>query len=336
MLAQRSDKVSIKIIDIFYFCIDIIYMNLQQLEYIVAVDNYGQFLKAAEKCFVTQATLSMMIRKFEEELGVRIFDRSRQPVVATETGRKVIAEARTILLHTERLRELVSEEVNELKGDLRVGIIPTLAPYLLPLFLNDFLSKFSNVHMHIFELTTHDLVEKLEKRELDAGLLATPLGNPHLNEFTLFYEEFMVYASEQDRIIKKKYLMAEDIDINQLWLLEEGHCFRSQIINLCELHKKEMHLRQLDLAVGSIETLKNLVDTYKGITIIPALAMNNMTARQKKHIRFFHAPAPVREISLVTHRFFVKEKLLQALIREIQSNIPDSMRKLRQRDVIHF
>ena len=146
----------------------------------------------------------------------------------------------------------------------------------------------------------------------------------------------MVYVSEQDLLIKKKYLLAEDIDVNQLWLLEEGHCFRSQIINLCELQKKEMHLRQLDLAVGSIETLKNLVDTYKGITIIPALALNNLSTHQKRQVRYFRTPAPVREISLVTHHYFVKEKLLKALMDEIQNNIPETMRQLKHRDVIPF
>lgn len=309
-------------------------MNIQQLEYIVAVDTYRHFVKASEKCFVTQATLSMMIRKLEEEMHIKIFDRSRQPVVPTEIGSKVIAQAKKILLETSRLKEMVREEQGELKGELRIGIIPTLAPYLLPLFMNTFLKKYPLVKLRISELTTDDIVHKLEHHDLDVGILSTPLQLASLNEEPLFYEQFVVYASPKEKILKKKYILANDIDVNRLCLLEEGHCLRSQVVNLCELKNKEKELNRLDFATGSIETLKRIVEADQGITILPVLALKDMSARQKKHIRYFKAPAPVREIGLVTYRYFVKEKLVSCLKEEILRHIPPEMRSPSGKDIL--
>lgn len=209
-------------------------MNLQQLEYIVAVDITRHFVSAAERCFVTQATLSMMIKKLEEELGVVIFDRSKQPVVPTETGQRLIEQAQTILHEINRMKEIVQEEKDEVRGTLKLGIIPTLAPYLLPLFLRAFMKKYPLVNLQIFEMITDTAIQKLKQNELDIAIMATPVNNPALREEPLFYEQFVVYASSDEKLMKK-YLLADDIDVNRLWLLEEGHCLRSQVINLCEL-----------------------------------------------------------------------------------------------------
>lgn len=309
-------------------------MNLQQLEYVIAVDTHRHFVTASERCFVTQATLSMMIKKLEEELGVKIFDRSKQPVIPTEIGKKIIVQAKAILRESSRLKEIIKGEQGELSGELKIGIIPTLAPYLLPLFLNSFLKKYPLVKLQISELTTDDITQKLEKHDLDAGLLATPLNNSRLIEQPLFYEEFVVYASAKEKLMKKKYLLANDIDVNRLWLLEEGHCLRSQVMNLCELKSKEKELHQLDFAAGSIETLKKIVEANQGITILPTLAMQEMTSKQKQHVRYFKSPAPVREIGLVTYRYFVKEKLIAAFSKEILQNIPDEMKSQRKKEVI--
>ncbi len=311
-------------------------MNIQQLEYIISVDTCRHFVKASEKCFVTQATLSMMIKKLEEELDVKIFDRSRQPVVPTEIGNKIIAQAKIILQESNRLKEIVQEEQGELKGELRIGIIPTLAPYLLPLFMNSFMKKYPQVRLRISELTTVDIINKLEQHDLDAGLLSTPLNQASLTEQPLFYEEFVVYATRKEKILKKKFLLAKDIDVNRLCLLEEGHCLRSQVFNFCELKNNDKELNHLDFATGSIETLKKIVEANEGITILPFLALKDMTTKQKNNVRHFKSPAPVREIGLVTYRYFVKEKLIISLKEEILNNIPMEMKTAMKKEVINI
>ena len=311
-------------------------MNIQQLEYIIAVDKYRHFVKAAEKCFVTQATLSMMVKKLEDELNIKIFDRSRQPVVPTEIGNKIIAQAKIILQESSRLKAIVEEEQGELRGELRIGIIPTLAPYLLPLFTSSFLKKYPLVRLKISELTTDDIVTKLEQHDLDAGLLSTPLNLPSVLEQPLFYEEFVVYAAEKEKLLQKKFVLAKDIDINRLCLLEEGHCLRSQVFNFCELKDKEKEVSQMDFATGSIETLKKIVETNHGITILPFLALKDMPRKQKNNIRHFKSPAPVREIGLVTYRYFLKDKLIACLKKKKLKSIPEEMKKVGIKEVINI
>lgn len=308
-------------------------MNIQQLEYIIALDDYRHFVKASEKCFVTQATLSMMIKKLEAELEVKIFDRSRQPVIPTEIGHKIIAQAKVIVSHYGRMKEIISNEQDEIKGELKIGIIPTLAPYLLPLFMTSFLNKYPLVKLRISELTTDDIINQLEKHSLDVGLLSTPLNLPGINEQFLFYEQFVVYASSKEKILKKKYVLASDIDVKRLCLLEEGHCLRSQVVNLCELRNKESETNQLDFATGSLETLKKIVEANQGITILPLLALKDMSAKQKNNVRHFKAPIPAREIGLVTYRYFMKEKLINCLKEEILLHIPAEMKSMSRKKV---
>ena len=323
----------IKKTDVFYKFIENIYdMNLQQLEYIVAVAQHLHFVKAAEKCFVTQATLSMMVKKLEEELDVVIFDRSRHPVTPTETGKKLIDQAKIILQESKRLREIVKEERGALEGVFSIGIIPTLAPYLLPLFLNSFLKKHPLLRLRITELTTYEMMQKIEKHELDAGLMATPLNNPMLSETTLFKEAFVVYGMSD--LAAKKNARIQDLDVNRILLLKEGHCFRSQVLNLCELKAHENAAQQLDFAAGSIETLIRMVDTNEGITILPLLALSNMTAKQKVKIRHFKSPIPSREISLVTHHLYIKKKFIEALHNEIMQHLPDTFKSHAKNAVI--
>ncbi|CAH0996268.1 Hydrogen peroxide-inducible genes activator [Emticicia aquatica] len=296
-------------------------MNLQQLEYIVAVDKYRHFLKAANNCCVTQATLSMMIKKLEEELGIVIFDRSKQPVIPTETGKEIIAQAQVILRETSYLRQLANDTKLEVKGQIRIGIIPTLAPYLLPLFLYNLLKNNPQLKVRISELNTNQITEQLAKDLLDVGILATPINVDGIKEYPLFYEKLVVFVSDKETTLKKKFILPEDIDVNRLWLLEEGHCLRSQMVNLCELRKKNTDFGNLEYEAGSIESLLKIVEMNEGITVIPELAVINFDAKQKKQIREFKAPVPVREISLVTYRHFVKTKLLEVLAQEIKTGI---------------
>lgn len=311
-------------------------MNLQQMHYIVAVDTYRHFVKAAQSCHVTQASLSMMVQKLEEELGVKIFDRSRHPVAPTPIGQKIIEQARIVVREAAKLKEIVEDETLPISGTLRVGIIPTLAPYLIPLFLQKFLSKYPKVKLQINELTTQEIVERIKLTQLDAGILAVPLNDPNLVEETLFEEEFVVYCSKLDTQLQKKYLLPDELDISRLWLLDEGHCMRNQVINLCALKLSERSIHQFDLSAASIETLKKVVDMYEGITVLPYLAMHDLTPPQKNNIRFFKEPAPARKIGLVSFRYFVKEKMLNALRDEIQGCIPTEMHSHKKKQILEI
>jgi LysR family hydrogen peroxide-inducible transcriptional activator len=308
-------------------------VNLHQLEYIVAVDNFRHFATAAEKCFVTQPTLSLMIRKLEEELDVQIFDRSRQPVVPTEAGELIIAQARAILSEAGRMKEIVSELRGEIHGEIKLGIIPTLAPYLLPLFLPKFLKDFPGVRVKIFEYTTEEIIDKLKHNILDAGLLATPLGDSAIMENPLFYEQFVVYGSDKESILEKSFVLQEDIDVNKLWLLEEGHCLRAQVLHLCSLRQIEDEDRQLNYEAGSIETLMKMVNANSGITVIPELALRDMEKKELDKVRFFQQPAPVREISLVTYRLFSKRRFIDAICEHILAAVPEEMKDYERGEI---
>lgn len=292
-------------------------MNLQQLEYIVAIDTYRHFARAAEACFVTQATLSMMVKKLEEELGVQLFDRSKQPVSVTLAGEIIIPQARKVLAEASRLKEMPMGLKNEIKGEIRLGIIPTLAPYLLPRFLAEFMNAYPDISLKLVEISTAEILEQLQKDQLDLGLMATPLNQTEFTEEVLFYEPFDVFVSKEEEVLKKNYLLPGDLDINRLWLLEEGHCLRSQMVNLCELQKKELN-RSLHYEAGSIESLIRIVEVNKGITIIPRLASLDLASERKHQVRSFSSPEPVREISLVSYRPFVKQKLREVLRDQIR------------------
>lgn len=309
-------------------------MTFVQLEYIVAVDTYRHFATAAGHCFVTQPTLSMQVQKLEEELGLKIFDRSKQPVIPTEAGRAVIEQARRILAEKQVIGEIVQEKKGVLTGELRIGIIPTLAPYLLPLFVQDFSAKYPQIKLVVNELTTELLVGRLRAGRIDVGILVTPLQENGIREQVLFYEELLVYVSRKNAAWKKTYMLAQDIDPGKLWLLEEGHCFRSQIVRLCELRKASKEGSHFDYEAGSLETLRRMVELNDGITILPELAARDLTAKQQQLIRHFKRPAPVREVSLVTHRDFVKQRLVQALHKEILLSIPEKIRQNKNHNVV--
>lgn len=300
-------------------------MTFVQLEYVVAVDTYRHFATAAEHCFVTQPTLSMQVQKLEDELGVKIFDRSKQPVVPTEVGIEIIEQARRILSEKNVISELVQTKQGILTGELRIGIIPTLAPYLLPLFIQNFSKKYPHIKLVVQELQTDFIVSRLREGRIDAGILVTPLQEKGIKEHVLFYEELLVYVSRKNTAYKKTYVLPQDIDPEKLWLMEEGHCFRSQIVNLCELRKNSEMGTHFEYEAGSIETLRRMVELYDGITILPELTTLDMTPRQMQLIRHFKKPVPMREVSVVVHRDFVKKRLIEALKEEIVAAIPEKI-----------
>lgn len=309
-------------------------MTLTQLQYIVAVDTHRHFVLAAEKCFVTQPTLSMQIQKLEDELGVKIFDRTKQPVIPTEMGREVIAQARVILREASVIEQTISDQKDSMRGELRIGIIPTLAPYLLPPLFKHMRQRYPELNMIIKETITREVVQELKNNQLDCGLVATPLKDPSIKEDLLFYEELFVYVSKKNALYNKKYVLPAEIDPDQLWLLEEGHCFRSQVLNLCALKKiSDSHFKY---ETGNIETLKRMVDNSDGITILPELAVLEFSQADLKLVKTLKGPKPAREVSMVTHRDHIKAKLLKALKQEILHIVPTAMQKLRGKKVVEI
>lgn len=309
-------------------------MTLTQLEYIISVDTYRHFANAAAKCFISQPTLSMQIQKLEEELGLKIFDRSKQPVVPTEAGAEIILQARKIVNERDLIQEIVAHRKGVAAGELRVGIIPTLAPYLLPLFVQQFAGKYPQIRITITEIMTEQVVSRLREGRIDVGILATPLLENGIKETVLFYEELMAYVSPKNAAFKKNYMLPQDIDPEKLWLLEEGHCFRSQIVNLCELKKANIGSTHFDYEAGSIETLRRMVEIGDGITIIPELATLGMTDSQTELIRYFKNPQPMREVSLVVHRDQVKKKLVELLKTAIIDCLPEKVKKNKGKQVV--
>jgi len=297
--------------------------TLIQLEYIVAVDTYRHFATAAEKCFVTQPTLSMQIKKLEEQLDVIIFDRTKQPVIPTEQGKKIIEQARITLQEAKKIDQIVKDVKNEVSGELRIAVIPTIAPYLLPLFSGDYKREHPNVKLKIEEQVTERIVENLEKDLLDVGILVTPLHEKQILEMPLYYEEMLIYSNKDNPLVKKPVIQVGDIATSEIWLLNDGHCFSHQVVNLCDLHDLESDDLPFDFEGGSLETLMRIIDKEGGYTLIPELAEEVIPQERKNQIRHFSNMVPLREVSLVFSRRFAKTKMIDRLAGVIKTSIPE-------------
>ncbi|MCX2481906.1 hydrogen peroxide-inducible genes activator [Pedobacter sp. MR2016-24] len=308
-------------------------MTLVQLEYIVAVDTYRSFVGAAEKCFVTQPTLSMQVQKLEEMLNVKIFDRSKQPVVPTEIGSQIVEQARLVLQESQKIKEIISSQQQDVVGELKVGIIPTVAPYLLPRVISSMMEKYPDLKLLIWEYTTEDIIHHLKTGVLDCGILATPLADPAITEIPMYYENFVTYLSKNSKLFKKKTIDANDLEDENIWLLNEGHCMRSQVLNICR-STKDNRLQGLTYNTGSVETLIRMVDVNNGATLLPELALAELTAKQLSKVRSFKSPEPVREISLATHKNYIKKRMLNALREEILAVIPKAMKQKKKKDIV--
>ena len=312
-------------------------MTITQLEYVIAVDTHGNFLTAAEKCSVSQPALSMQIQKLERELSIRIFDRSRQPVVATEIGKSIIQQAREIIKQCNRLTEVVNEDKKgELTGQLRIGIIPTIAPYVLPLFLVDFMKNNPKVNIEIAEVTTNQILQQLKNDQLDCGIMATPIDAGYLQYTPWFDEPLVAYMSEDNKLFSKKTLVPDDIDPTETWILNEGHCLRNQVLNLCTGNKGNSKNKQFQYHTGSLETLKKMVEINRGITILPELSIFDFNDEQMERVRYFKKPDPVREISMVIHRVDLKKQLIESFTTALLAAIPARMKKDREKIVVEF
>lgn len=311
-------------------------MTIVQLEYLVAVDTYRSFVAAAEKCFVTQPTLSMQIQKLEETLGVKLFDRSKQPVTPTEIGIDIISQARVLLAEAEKIKELISDRQKELSGELKVGIIPTVSPYILPKILSGFIQKYPQVKLIVWEQTTEQIIQQLKLGMIDCGILSTPLHENSLTEIPVFYENFVAYASKHSKLYKKKSITPDDIDMEEIWVLNEGHCMREQVLNICQRRKSTQGFQHFEYNTGSVETLKRMVDQNNGATILPELALADLSDKQLDRVRYFKSPEPAREVSIVIPRNHLKRRMINALKIEIMEFVPKRMKHKKKKDVMEF
>jgi len=311
-------------------------ITLTQLEYIVAVDTYRHFGKAAESCFITQPTLSMQIKKLEEDLEIIIFDRSKQPLIPTDVGQRIIDQARVILKQSEEIDNIVKEHKNQVTGLLRIGIIPTLAPYLLPVFIGRYKKNYPNIFIKVVEQTTDNIVNLLNRDLIDVGILVTPLKEEKIIEKPVFYEEMMIYVNPENALYKKKEITLKDIATPEIWLLSDGHCFRDQVVNLCSFLGTVDSQLPFHFEAGSLETLMNIVDREGGITLIPELATLNMAEQRKENVRSFSNLTPLREVSLVYSRHFAKHKLINLLWREIKEAIPQELQNEQRGTVVEW
>jgi LysR family hydrogen peroxide-inducible transcriptional activator len=302
-------------------------MTLTQLEYAVAVATYHSFVAAAEKCFVTQPTLSMQIQKLEEELGIKLFDRNNRPNTVTPIGAPIIEQAKVILAECEKIYELVKSKQGIVSGIFRLAVIPSVAPYLMPGLLEKYGNDYPEVRLQVKEMETEQIIVALRNNEIDAAIVSTPLEHHNINEYPLFYEPFVGYFSEHEPALKKKLINPKDIELDRILLLNEGHCMRNQVLDLCSDHIRQLQAdKKFQYDSSNVDTLRKMVDRKKGMTVLPELAVADFTEDQQERVRYFEDPEPVREISIVTNDQFVKLTLLQSLIDETVQLVPESMR----------
>ncbi|MEG2573146.1 MAG: hydrogen peroxide-inducible genes activator [Bacteroides sp.] len=302
-------------------------MTLQQLEYVLAVDMFRHFAKAAEHCKVTQPTLSMMIQKLEEELNVKLFDRSTQPIEPTIAGLKVIEQARRVIYQTSLIKDIVNEESNSLKGIFRLAVLPTIAPYLLPRFFPQLMEKYPELDVRVMEMKTQDCMSMLASGKVDAAIIANTTDEKQLQSDVLFYEQFFGYVSRKESIFKNELIRSSDINGERLWLLDEGHCFRDQLMRFCQMEAVKLH--QASYRLGSMETFMRMVESGKGITFIPELALLQLSSEQKELVRSFAVPKPTRQICMVARKDYVRNSILNLLKEAIKKSVPKEMLTLQ-------
>ena len=297
--------------------------TLTQFEYLVAVDKHRHFGKAAKACNVSQPTLSMQLQKLEEEYGVSFFDRSKQPILPNPDAITLIEQAKTILREFEKLKHLRFDQSTEPSGEFKLGVIPTIAPYLLPLFIGEFANHYPKVSLSIREMTTGQIIEALDRDELDAGILATPLNILSLDERPLYYEPFYVYTASSHPISKLKSVSEDDLTANGIWLLSEGHCLRNQVLKICSARKTSAVFKNVSFESGSMETIIQLVEQGHGYTLIPALATDRL--KGKTGLKEIKMPIPTREVSMVYRRTQYKQNIIKALSESIKGHLPKTV-----------
>lgn len=308
-------------------------ITLTQLSYAVAVDTHRHFGAAAAACNVTQPTLSMQLRKLESALGVTLFDRSRAPVLPTDAGRALLDQARVVLREAACIADIRDAGAGDVVGAVRFGVIPTLAPYLLPGLVPALAKRFPRLEIVVEERVTDEVIARVRRDELDAGLVATPVGGADLHEKVLFTEPFVGYVSPGHRLARQSAIKPSDLSIDDLWLLSEGHCFRTQAVRLCKYRSSRRGRSAAACTVaarfesGNLETLKRLVEGGSGMTLLPWLAAQELRGDQRELVRAFAAPAPHRSVRLVRRRVFLRQHLIDAVISVVLSNLPPALKR---------
>jgi len=308
-------------------------VTLTQLEYVLAINQYRHFAKAAKACHVAQPTLSLQLQKLEMSLDVIIFDRSKNPIIPTKTGEALIKQASVVLKEARLFEKIAKEKKDELSGPFKLSVIPTLAPYVIPLFLEKFSEKYPKVEVHISENETKEIIELLENDKIDAGLLVTPLGKDSFIERVLFYEPFYLYTSTSHPYYKLQKVKEQNIKDPNLWVLQDGHCFRNQVLNICQISKLQKDTnKRIHFESGSLETIKKLVNYGSGYTLLPYLSTLDISEQRKGQLKEFLSPVPTREVSLVHSRTFLKEPIIDALEKDIINFLPKEITS-RKRDI---
>lgn len=298
-------------------------MTLQQMEYIVAVYRVRHFAKAAEMCGVTQPTLSAMILKLEKELGVKIFERSSQQVTPTAIGKLVVEQAWKVISRANKIKDIIAEKEHSLSGTFKIGILPTIAPYLLPRFFTKLEKQNPDIDFHIIEMKTAEIKKALTRGEIDAAI-AVRLDELEIYEQTsIYYEQFIAYVAKNDPLFSHENIKTSDLSNEFLWLLDEGHCFRDQLVKFCNL--KSATESKSKYSLGSIETFMRMVESGQGVTFIPELALSQLSESQKELVRPFALPIPVRDVVLLTTKNFVRHSIANLIIDSIKKNVPQSM-----------
>lgn len=298
-------------------------MTLQQMEYIVAVYRLRHFAKAAEQCGVTQPTLSAMIQKLEKELGTKIFERSSQQVTPTTIGKLIVEQAWEVLTRASRIKDIVEEQRHSLRGTFRIGILPTIAPYLLPRFFTKMEKENPSTDFQILEMKTAEITKAMQHGEIDAAIAVRLDELDIFNQTTLFYEQFIAYVAKNDALFANKNIKTSDLGNEFLWLLDEGHCFRDQLVKFCNL--KSATESKSKYSLGSIETFMRMVESGQGVTFIPELALSQLSASQAELVRPFALPIPVREVVLLTPKDFVRQSIAEVIVKSVKQNVPQSM-----------
>ncbi len=304
-------------------------MNLRDLQYLISLADTQHFSQAAERCFVSQPTLSGQIKKLEDELGVTLFERTKRSVEITPIGNEILGHARQILEQADSIRQLARAQQDPLVGPLNIGAIPSLSPYLLPLFLMPLTMQCPQMRLVLTEELTDRLLERLSRHEIDAALLATPAESPELESLALFEEPFWIACAPGHPLAKKREITQQDLAAADLLLLSEGHCLADQAMEICRIERRGEQAGMADLRASNLETLLQLVAVGFGCTLVPALAIGgSRLADSGIVVKLLKLPDAYRRVSLVFRRSFPRRQALEALAQVIVANLPDGVRTL--------
>lgn len=310
--------------------------SFAQLEYAIALDTFKNFKRASEHCYVTQPTLSMQIKKLEDSLGVVLFDRSKMPVVTTDIGTEFIKQARTILRERDKMSELIDVFNDQIKGELHLGVIPSVASHLLPLFIVELNSKYPDLNIFVHEMVTDQVVAGLKNEVLDVGIIVTPADYKQIDTQPLYYEEIGLYVSKDHPFYQREKVGVDQLQTRDMWMLKEGHCFRNQSLNLCGGNDDDQQEKRFWFESSSIETLVKMVDLQGGFTLIPELMVESISAERHPQIKWMSGKPPVREVSLATYRNFTKRRMVDVLVDTIKNVLPPRMLEMKKSNVVEW